>query len=77
MCLVWGLMLSILAISKVLLLSSKTVHFIDLLHSGIFITILTSLKKCVTSITSLKAADRAIYSASVVNRAISVCNFDF
>ena len=77
MCLARGLIFGVLAISKVLLLSSKTAHSIDLSHSGISIAALASLKKCAIGIASLNAVDRAMHSTSVVNRAILVCNFDF
>ena len=74
---VQGLIFGVLAIFKAPLLSSKTTHFIDFLYLGIFITVLTSLKKYITGIASLKAVNRAIYSALVVERAILVYNFDF
>ena len=70
MYLVHSLILGVLANSKVPLLSSNTIHFIDLLNLGISITIPSSLKRWMISMTSLKAIERAMYSASVVKKAI-------
>ena len=61
-----------LDVSKEPVLSSKTVHFIDLLQSSIFITIPISLNSCNSSIVSRRDVDKAMCSDFIVESAISV-----
>ena len=72
MCFILGLIFGLFAISTASFLSSKTVHFIDLLQSSMFTTIPISLNSCSSGVVSRRAVDNVMGSPSVVESAISV-----
>ena len=77
MCLFRGVVFSVLDNSIAILLSSKTVHIIDLSQCLTSITACNSRINCIVVIASFNAVDGAISSSSVVHGAISFCDLDF